>query len=39
MIPLETQLNNKYHEYLRLIKENKLIRTTIEHVNREKIEL
>lgn len=38
-LPLETRVNNYYQEYLKLVKEHKLIRTTIDHVNREKAEL
>lgn len=38
-LPLEIKLNNFYQEYLKLVKEHKLIRTTIDHVNRQKAEL
>ena len=38
-ITLDVRLNTYYQEYLRLLKENKLIKTTIEHVKKEKTDL
>ena len=38
-LPLDLRASTCFQEYIRLIKENKLIKTTIDHVNREKSEL